>query len=209
MESGNDKRILYCAGSYIYAINALTGEQIKSFGNGGTIDLHNDLGRDAKNMYISATSPGIIYHDLYIVGSRVNETADAAPGHIRAYDVRTGKLKWIFHTIPYPGEYGYNTWEDPQAYKHIGSANCWAGFSMDEKKGLLFVPTGSAAYDFYGGKRKGSGLFANCLLALDAATGKLVWHYQVIHHDMWDKDLPTAPALVTIKQNGKAIENNT
>jgi len=107
---------------------------------------------------------------------------------------------------PYPGEYGYKTWEDPQAWKHIGSANCWAGFSMDEKRGLLFIPTGSAAYDFYGGKRKGRGLFANCVLALNAATGKLVWHYQVIHHDMWDKDLPTAPILITVKQKGKAID---
>jgi quinoprotein glucose dehydrogenase len=204
-DSGNDKRILYCAGFNVYAVNALNGQLIKTFGSGGKIDLHNDLGRYAKDAYITATSPGIIYHDLYIVGSRVNETADAAPGHIRAYDVRTGKLKWIFHTIPYPGEYGYNTWEDPQAWKHIGSANCWAGFSMDEKRGLLFIPTGSAAYDFYGGKRKGAGLFANCVLALDAATGKLVWHYQVIHHDMWDKDLPTAPILITVKQNGKAI----
>ncbi len=205
-EDGDDKRILYCAGSNVYALNALDGTPIKSFGKSGSIDLHNDLGRNAKDSYITATSPGIIYHDLYIVGCRVNETADAAPGHIRAYDVRTGKLKWIFHTIPYPGELGYNSWDDPEAWKHIGSANCWAGFSLDEKRGLLFAPTGSAAYDFYGGKRLGAGLFANCLLALDAATGKLVWHYQVIHHDMWDKDLPTAPALVTIKQNGEEID---
>lgn len=205
-EDGNDKRILYCAGSSIYAVNALSGESIKSFGVGGKIDLHNDLGRNIKDLYITATSPGIIYHDLYIIGSRVNETADAAPGHVRAYDVRTGNLKWIFRTIPQPGEFGYNTWEDPLAYKHIGSANCWSGFSMDEKRGLVFVPTGSAAYDFWGGKRKGAGLFANCLLALNAATGKLVWHYQVIHHDIWDKDLPTAPVLVTIKQNGKDVD---
>jgi quinoprotein glucose dehydrogenase len=205
-EDGDDKRILYCAGSNIYAINAENGQPVTSFGDGGKVDLHNDLGRDAKDMYVTATTPGIIYKDLYIIGSRVNETADAAPGHIRAYDVRTGKLKWIFHTIPYPGEFGYDTWEDPQTYKHIGSANSWSGFSLDEKRGLLFAPTGSAAYDFYGGKRKGQGLFANCLLALDAATGKLVWHYQVIHHDMWDKDLPTAPALVTIKKDGKDID---
>jgi quinoprotein glucose dehydrogenase len=205
-EDGDDKRILYCAGSYIYEINAENGQPVTSFGDGGKVDLHNDLGVDAKAMYVAATTPGIIYKDLFIIGTRVNETADAAPGHIRAYDVHTGKLKWIFHTIPYPGEFGYNTWEDPQAYKHIGSANSWAGFSLDEKRGLLFAPTGSAAYDFYGGKRKGMGLFANCLLALDAATGKLVWHYQVIHHDMWDKDLPTAPALVTIKKDGKDID---
>ncbi|HVW13782.1 MAG TPA: PQQ-binding-like beta-propeller repeat protein [Mucilaginibacter sp.] len=205
-EDGKDKRILYCAGSAVYEVNALTGDLITTFGDGGKIDLHNDLGRDTKNMYITATSPGIIYKDLYIVGSRVNETADAAPGHIRAYDVRTGRLKWIFHTIPYPGEFGYNTWEDPEAYKHIGSANSWSGFSMDEKRGMLFVPTGSAVYDFYGGKRKGSNLFANCVVALDAATGKRIWHYQVIHHDLWDKDLPTAPVLVTVKHDGKMVD---
>ncbi len=205
-QDGDDKRILYCAGSSIYEVNAETGQPVESFGKDGKVDLHDDLGRPARDMYITATSPGIIYKNLYIVGSRVNETADAAPGHIRAYDVHTGKLKWIFHTIPYPGEQGYSTWEDSTAYKHIGSANSWAGFSLDEKRGLLFAPTGSAAYDFYGGKRKGQGLFANCVLALDAATGKLVWHYQVIHHDMWDKDLPTAPVLVTLRQNGKDVD---
>lgn len=205
-EDGDDKRILYCAGSNIYAVNATNGEQVKSFGTDGKVDLHNDLGLDASKMYVTATTPGIIYKNLYIIGSRVNETADAAPGHIRAYDVRTGKLKWIFHTIPHPGEEGYNTWEDTAAYKHIGSANSWSGFSMDEKRGLLFAPTGSAAYDFYGGKRLGQGLFANCVLALDAGTGKLKWYYQVIHHDIWDKDLPTAPVLVTIKKDGKPVD---
>ena len=205
-ENGNDKRILYCAGSNIYAINAVNGQLITTFGNGGKVDLHNDLGVDASKMYITATSPGIVYKDLYIIGSRVNESADAAPGHIRAYDIHTGVLRWIFHTIPYPGEYGYDTWEDPQAYKHIGSANSWAGFSLDEKRGLLFAPTGSTVYDFWGGKRKGKDLFANCVLALDAATGKLAWHYQVIHHDMWDKDLPTAPVLITLKRGGKDID---
>lgn len=205
-ESGDDKRILYCAGSNIYAINALNGQPVKSFGINGRADLHNDLGRPAADLYVTATTPGIIYKNLYIIGSRVNETADAAPGHIRAYDVYTGKLKWIFHTIPYPGETGYNTWDDPQAYKHIGSANSWSGFSLDEKRGLLFAPTGSAVYDFYGGKRKGQDLFANCVLALNAETGKLVWHYQVVHHDIWDKDMPTAPVLVTIKKNGQDID---
>jgi quinoprotein glucose dehydrogenase len=205
-EDGDDKRILYCAGSYLYAVNAETGKIIPDFGENGKVDLHNGLGVDAKKMYVTATSPGIIYKDLYILGSRVNETADAAPGHIRAYDVHTGKIRWVFHTIPRPGEFGYDTWEDKNAWKHIGSANCWTGFSLDDPRGLLYVPTGSAAYDFYGGKRKGAGLFANCLLALDAATGKLKWHYQVIHHDMWDKDLPAAPSLVTIHKDGKAID---
>jgi quinoprotein glucose dehydrogenase len=205
-EDGEDKRILYCAGSNIYEVNAADGQLISGFGDGGKVDLHNGLGLDASKMYITATSPGIIYKDLYILGSRVNETADAAPGHIRAYDVRTGKLRWIFHTIPHPGEFGYNSWPDTAAYRHIGSANSWSGFSMDEKRGLLFAPTGSAAYDFYGGKRLGKDLFANCVLALDAATGKLKWHYQVIHHDIWDKDLPTAPVGVTIKKDGRDVD---
>lgn len=205
-ESGDDKRIFYCAGSTLYAINAVTGQPIKEFGDEGTIDLHDDLGLVNKKTYVGATSPGMIYKDLYILGSRVNETADAAPGHIRAYDVRTGKLRWIFHTIPRPGELGYKTWEDKEAWKHIGGANSWSGFSLDEKRGILFAPTGSASFDFYGGKRKGSGLFSNCLLALDAATGKLKWYYQVVHHDMWDRDLPTPPSLVTIKHNGKYVD---
>jgi len=205
-EDGDDKRIIYCAGTDIYEVNATNGKLLTTFGNGGKVDLHNDLGLDASKMFITATSPGIIYKDLYIVGCRVSESAGAAPGHIRAYDVRTGKLRWIFHTIPQPGEFGYNTWPDTAAYKHVGSANCWAGFSMDEKRGVLFVPTGSAVYDFYGGKRLGKDLFANCVLALDAATGKLKWYYQVVHHDMWDKDLPTAPILVTIKKDGKDVD---
>lgn len=205
-QGGKDKRVLYGAGSNVYELNAETGELIKEFGKNGAIDLHDDLELTNKSTYIAATSPGIIYKDLYIVGGRVNESANAVPGSIRAFDVRTGKLRWIFHTIPHPGEFGYSTWEDKDAWKHIGGANCWSGFSMDEKRGILFAPTGSASFDFYGGKRLGAGLFANSLLALDAATGKLKWHYQVIHHDMWDKDLPTPPALVTIKRKGKLID---
>ncbi len=140
------------------------------------------------------------------MGSKVEESPPAAPGHIRAYDVRTGKMKWIFHTIPQPGEYGYETWEDPSNYKIIGGANVWSGFALDEQRGILFAPTGSATYDFYGGKRKGANLFANCLIALDANTGKRKWHYQFIHHDVWDRDLPTPPALITISHKGKTID---
>ena len=205
-EDADDKRILYTAGSMIYEVNALNGKMITSFGNGGRIDLHEGLGRDVKELYVAATSPGIIYKDLYILGSRVDEGPAAAPGHIRAYNVRTGQLKWIFHTIPQPGEFGYDTWEDPEAWKHIGGANSWSGFSLDEQRGILFAPTGSASFDFYGGKRKGSNLFANCLLALDAATGKRIWHFQFMHHDVWDKDLPTPPALVTLNKDGKQID---
>lgn len=202
----NDKRIFFTAGSNTFAIDATTGKPIRTFGNSGSIDLHDDLGRDVKDLFVVNTSPGLIYKDLIILGTRVDEAPPAAPGHIRAYDVRSGKLKWIFHTIPQPGEFGYETWEDKNAWKHIGGANTWSGFSLDEARGILYAPTGSAAYDFYGGNRKGSNLFANCLLALDAATGKYIWHFQFMHHDVWDKDLPTPPALVTLTREGKQID---
>ena len=202
----NDKRILYVASSYLHCVDATNGQLVRSFGDSGLIDLHNDLGREVQDLFVTATSPGIIYKDLYILGSRVDEGAAAAPGHIRAFDVRTGKLRWIFHTIPKPGEPGYETWDDPEAYKHIGGANSWSGFTLDEERGILFAPTGSASYDFYGGKRRGQNLFANCLLALDAETGKRKWHFQFIHHDLWDWDLPAPPVLVTIEKDGKKID---
>jgi len=205
-ESGEDKRIFYTAGAQLFAIDALTGKLILSFGDKGKVDLHEGLGKDVHDLYVASTSPGVIYKDLLILGTRVSEGPDAAPGHIRAFDVRTGQLKWIFHTIPQPGEEGYDTWDDPNAWKHMGGANSWSGFSLDEKRGILFAPTGSASFDFYGGKRKGQDLFANCLLALDAATGKKIWHFQTVHHDIWDKDLPTPPALVTITHEGKTID---
>jgi len=200
------KRIFYSAGGNLYCINATTGLPEKSFGDNGKIDLHNDLGRDASKLYVATTSPGIIYKDVIIIGARVSEEAAAAPGYIRAYDVHSGKLRWIFHTIPQPGEYGYDTWDNKEAWKHIGGVNTWAGFSLDEKRGILFAPTGSASYDFYGGKRTGDNLFANCVLALDAATGKRIWHFQTVHHDVWDRDVPTAPILITIKKDGKNID---
>lgn len=205
-DDDKDKRIFYAAGSFLYAIDIATAKPDPKFGKDGSIDLHEGLGKDVSDLYVAATSPGIIFKDLLIIGSRVSEGSDAAPGHIRAYDVHTGQLKWIFHTIPHPGEIGYETWEDSTAYKHLGGANSWSGFSLDEKRGILFAPTGSVSFDFYGGKRKGNDLFGNSLLALDAATGKYIWHFQTIHHDVWDKDLPTAPALVTIKKDGKEID---
>ena len=202
----DDKRIFFTAGSNTFAIDATTGKPISTFGNNGSIDLHENLGRDVSNLFIVNSSPGIIYKSLLILGSRVDEAPPSAPGHIRAYDVITGKLEWIFHTIPQPSEDGYETWEDKDAWKHIGGGNVWSGFSLDEERGILFAPTGSAAYDFYGGKRKGANLYANCLLALDAATGKRIWHFQFMHHDLWDKDLPAPPALITITRNGKKID---
>jgi len=201
-----DERIFFVAGSYLYALDAKSGKPVLSFGNQGRVDLHGGLGRDVSDLFITATSPGIIYHDLLIMGSRVDEGPAAAPGHIRAYDVRTGKIKWIFHTIPQPGETGYDSWKDPDAWKHIGGANDWSGFSMDEKRGIVYASLGSASFDFYGGKRLGNNLFADCILALDAATGKLLWYYQTTHHDVWDGDLPTPPTLVSIQRNGKTID---
>jgi quinoprotein glucose dehydrogenase len=204
--NGDDKRVFYAAGPYLYCINAATGKTVNSFGDKGKLDLHDGLGRDVADLFITASSPPIIYGDIIIMGTRVDEGSHAAPGHIRAYNVRTGKQLWIFHTIPHPGEPGYETWEDPNAYKFIGGANVWSGFSLDEKRGIVYGCTGSASYDWYGGNRLGNNLYADCLLALDAKTGKLVWHFQDIHHDVWDKDIPSAPALVTIKKDGKDIE---
>ena len=201
-----DQRLFYSASGYLYCINALSGKPINSFGIEGKIDLHQDLGVEASNLYVVSTTPGIIFKDLIILGTRVSEASPAAPGHIRAYDVHTGKMRWIFHTIPYPGEPGFESWENKEAYQHIGGANAWSGFSLDEAKGIVFAPTGSAAYDFYGGKRLGDNLYANSVLALDASTGKRIWHFQTVHHDIWDRDLPTSPVLVNITKDGKNIE---
>jgi quinoprotein glucose dehydrogenase len=201
-----DKRVYYTAGPNLFAINATTGRPVPGFGDSGQVDLHEGLGRDVKDLFITATSPGIVYKDLLIMGSRVDEGPHAAPGHIRAYDVRTGKIRWIFHTIPQPGEPGYETWDDTIAYRKIGGANTWSGFSLDEKRGIVYAPTGSASFDFYGGLRTGSNLYADCLLALDAATGKRIWHFQDIHHDVWDRDIPTPPALVTVNHDGRKID---
>ncbi|HEY4336692.1 MAG TPA: c-type cytochrome, partial [Puia sp.] len=204
-DSGKDQRLFYGAGSWLFCVNAATGEPEKNFGDRGRIDLHNDLGRDVRDLYVAATTPGTVFKDMIIIGDRVAEEAAAAPGHIRAYDVHTGKLRWIFHTIPYPDEEGYRSWDDTAAYRHIGGANSWSGFSLDEERGMLFAPVGSASYDFYGGKRLGDNLFANCVIALDANTGKLLWHFQTVHHDIWDRDPPTPPIPVTVLKDGKPV----
>ena len=207
-QEGKDKRILYVAGPDIYAINAITGKPIESFGAKGKVDLHEGLGSDyydAKDLAITATSPGVIYKNILIIGSTVSESGDALPGHIRGFDVRTGKLLWIFHTIPHPGEIGYNTWPK-DAYKTIGGVNCWAGMVLDEKSGIVYMGTGAPAPDYYGGNRDGENLFSNCILALYAETGKLKWYYQTIHHDLWDLDIPCQPNLVTVKHNGKIVD---
>ena len=201
-----DARIFYTAGPRLHCVDAATGKLVRTFGDSGRVDLHEGLGRDVRRLLINASSPGIIYRDLIIMGGRVDEGPAAAPGHIRAYDVRSGRQVWIFHTIPQPGEPGYETWDNPDAYLHIGGANSWSGMSLDERRGIVFVPTGSASFDFYGGRRLGDNLYANCLLALDAATGKRIWHFQTVRHDVWDRDLPTPPALVTVMHNGKKTD---
>lgn len=205
-EKGNDKRIFSSAGSKLFAVNAETGDLISEFGEKGFVDLRLGLERDTSKLYVVATSPGTVYKDLLIMGSTVGEHEGAAPGHVRAYDVRTGAIEWIFHTIPQPGEYGYDTWENPEAWKTFGGANAWGGLSLDEKRGIVFAPTGSPSSDFYGGNRKGQNLYGNCVLALNASTGERIWHYQTLHHDLWDYDLPCPPNLVTVTHNGKKTD---
>ena len=205
-KDGTDRRILYSADHFLYAIDAATGRPVRSFGTDGHVDLKADLGRDVSGLYVVETTPGIVFKNLIFLPLRVGEgPAPAAPGHIRAYDIRTGKMVWIFHTIPWPGQYGYDTWP-PDAWTHIGGANCWAGMALDEARGVLYVPTGSASFDFWGGNRIGQDLFANCLIALDAMTGRRLWHYQCVHHDLWDRDLPSPPNLVTLNRNGHKVD---
>lgn len=204
---GKDRRIFHTIGPRLYCLDALTGQPVPGFGENGSIDLHEGFPEVAKDKFIISNTPGTIYKDLIIMPVRVSEGSDAAPGDIRAFDVRSGKIVWTFHTIPHPGEAGYETFpEDAWQNTYVGAANCWAGMSVDRQRGMLFVPTGSAAYDFYGGYRKGKNLYADCLLALDAATGKLTWYYQFTHHDIWDRDLPAPPNLLQVNRNGKIID---
>jgi quinoprotein glucose dehydrogenase len=203
--SGRDRRVFAAVGNYIYALDAATGKPIPGFGTDGRIDLRENLGRDPQLQGDRLTTPGVVFKNLLIVGGRVGEGLPTSPGDIRAYDVRTGALRWSFHTIPHPGEFGYETWPK-DAWEYSGAANSWAGMALDERRGLVFIPTGSAASDFYGADRHGDDLFANCLLALDAATGKRVWHFQFVHHDLWDRDLPAPPTLVTVRRNGNPID---
>ena len=200
-----DERILFGRGHRLFALDARTGRAIASFGDGGAVDLRENLAEERPDDFVVATTPGALYRDLLIVGHRVSEIANAAPGHVRAYDVRSGALRWIFHTIPRPGEPGYETWP-ADAWQRVGGANSWAGITVDEARGIAFVPTGSATFDFYGGDRAGDNLSANTLLALDAATGKRLWHYQIVRHDVWDRDLPAPPDLVTIERDGQTID---
>jgi quinoprotein glucose dehydrogenase len=204
---GKSERILCTVGAWLYALDAKSGEPIKDFGTDGKASLKAGLGPQAQEKFVVSTTPGTLFGDLLVMPTRVGEDQDAAPGWIQAYNVRTGTIAWVFITIPYPGQPGYETWSK-DTYKNIdvGSANCWAGMAIDRERGIIYVPTGSAAPDFWGGHRIGKDLFADCLLALDAATGKLLWCQQTIHHDIWDKDLPSPPVLVTLRSGGRRVD---
>jgi quinoprotein glucose dehydrogenase len=202
---GKEARIFFAYGAFMYALNAKDGEPIASFGKNGKINLKEGITRPGADEYVVANTPPTIFKNVLIVGTRVSESASALLGDIRGYDVKTGQQVWAFHTIPHPGEYGYHTWEK-QNYQNVGGANSWMGMAIDRQRGIVYIPTGSAAFDFYGGNRKGDNLFANCLIALNAATGKRLWHFQTVHHDIWDRDIPAPPNLFTITKNGKKID---
>jgi quinoprotein glucose dehydrogenase len=202
---GADRRLLFVVRHHLHAIDARTGQLIENFGNKGSVDLREGLGRNPEEQSVSATTPGVVYGDLLILGSIVGEDLPASPGDIRAFDVRSGKIRWTFHTVPHPGEFGCETWPK-DAWTYGGAANNWCGMSVDEKRGMVFVPTGSAAFDFYGANRLGDNLFANCLLALNAKTGERIWHFQAVHHDLLDRDFPSPPSLVTVQRDGHSVD---
>lgn len=206
-EDGDDKRILYTKESWLYAVDALTGKAVMTFGDSGRVSLKTGLGETAEEKFVISNTPGTLYKDLIIMPMRLSEGSDAAPGHVQAFNVRTGELAWVFKTIPAPGEYGYDTWPK-DAYKNIdvGAANNWAGMAVDRDRGIVYVPTGSAGFDFYGANRKGSNLFANTLLALNAETGERIWHFQFVHHDILDRDAPAPPNLITLERDGRKVD---
>ena len=202
---GKESRLFAGVMNFLYALDPATGQPLPQFGENGRIDLRKSLRGQYTQQSIALTTPGIVSKNLIIVGGRNPENYPSPPGDIRAFDVRTGALRWSFHTIPHPGEFGYETWPK-QAWKYAGAANNWAGMALDAKRGIVYVPTGSAVFDFYGGDRVGDDLFADTLLALDAQTGKRLWHFQGVHHDIWDRDFPSPPGLVTVKHDGKEID---
>ena len=202
---GDDRRILVGIMNFVYAVDASSGKPIASFGTDGRIDIRENLDRETPTQSIYMTSPAVIYKDLMIVGGREAETLPASYGDVRAYDVRNGRLRWTFHTIPRPGEFGYDTWPK-DAWQTSGAANNWAGMTVDTTRGIVYVPTGSAAFDFYGADRIGDDLFANCLIALNAGTGERIWHFQGVKHDLWDRDFPAPPVLLTVQREGKKVD---
>jgi quinoprotein glucose dehydrogenase len=201
-----DRRLIFAINNYLQEIDARTGQSILTFGNNGLVDLRQGLERDPKTITrVQPEAPGRVFENLILLGSSTGEAYLSAPGDIRAYDVRTGKLAWTFHTIPRPGEEGYETWPK-DAWKYAGGTNTWGEITVDEKRGIAYFPTGSPTYDYYGADRIGSNLFGNCLLALDARTGKKLWHFQMVHHDLWDYDNNAAPQLITVRHGGRRID---
>jgi quinoprotein glucose dehydrogenase len=201
-----DRRLIFAADNFLEEIDARTGQSILNFGEGGRVDLREGLGRDPNSLsLVQSTTPGRVFEDLLILGSATNEEYESGPGDIRAYDVRSGRMVWIFHTVPHPGEAGYETWPK-DSWKTVGGANAWSGLSVDGERGIVFIPTASPKYNFYGADRKGANLFGDCLLALNARNGKLIWYFQMVHHDIWDYDNGTAPMLLTIRHNGKMVD---
>jgi len=204
-KDGADRRLIFSARDFLQELDAMTGEPVAAFGTNGRVDLRVGLDRDPTKISQQSRTPGRVFENLLIMGSATNQEYDSAPGDIRAFDVRTGALVWTFHTVPRPGEFGYDTWP-PDAWKTIGGANNWGEQSIDEKRGILYVPTASPKYNFYGGNRKGANLFSDCILALDVRTGKRLWHFQTVHHDIWDLDNNAAPQLTTIRRNGRTVD---
>ena len=202
----SDRRLLFQMNSYLQAIDARTGKSITSFGTDGAVNLREGLGRDpATIVKTQSSNPGKVFENLIILGSAAGENYMAPAGDLRAYDVVTGKLAWQFHTIPHPGEFGYETWP-PEAWKYIGGVNTWGEITVDPVRGIAYFPLGSPTYDFYGADRHGANLFGTSLLALDVRTGKRLWHFQMVHHDLWDYDNVAAPQLTTVQRNGKTID---
>lgn len=205
-EDRTDRRILITINNTLQAIDAQTGKSILEFGEKGVVNLKSGLGRSEESIFrVQSATPGRIFEDIIILGSSPGESYVSSPGHIRAYSVITGELVWIFHTIPQPGEFGYDTWPK-DAYKYAGGVNVWGEISLDKDRGIAYFPLGSPTYDYYGADRIGSNLYGNCILALDARTGKKLWHFQTVHHDLWDYDLTAAPQLITIKHGGKNVD---
>ncbi len=202
---GKDRRLFFSVNNLLQALDAQTGERIASFGVDGLVDLRVGLDRDPATVDQQSRIPGRVFEDLLILGSATNQEYASAPGDIRAFNVRTGALVWTFHTVPRPGEFGYDTWPEG-AWKTVGGANNWGEQSIDTGRGILYVPTASPKFNFYGGNRKGANLFGDCLLALDVRTGKRLWHFQTVHHDIWDLDNNSAPQLTTIDRNGRKVD---
>ena len=203
---GRDRRLIFTLNGNLQEIDARTGKSILTFGNNGIVDLREGLGLDPEKVGRSASNtPGRVFENLLILGSATGEGYFSTPGHVRAFNVITGKLEWVFHTIPQPGEFGYDTWPK-DAYKYIGGVNVWGEITLDAKRGIAYLPVASPTYDYYGADRIGMNLFSDCLVAVDARTGKRLWHYQMVHHDLWDYDPTAAPQLLTVKKDGKTID---